>query len=113
MAQEIETTPRTTRNRVVHHWARVWLGKPITVDSRTRIHWEEQAGEVEVSVQEYGDPRWIEKLMADIIDVSQEFLLDAPEGFDSVRVRVMLYTHQTDGRNQKFTLEHIERPPTN
>lgn len=99
----------TLRPRTVRHWARVWLGRSDTVNGRYFIKWEPEAGEIEVSIQEYGDPRWIEKLFTDMISVSREYLADISAEYSTVRLRVNLYTHQADGRDQKFTLEHMER----
>lgn len=120
MAQDIDDTvddavedvvERTGRNRTVTHNARIWLGKPVTVEGRTRVQWVEENGEIEVVRQQYGQTGWFEELEHELIETAHELLEEAPPGYDSVRLRVVLYTHHPDGKNYKFTLEHIERPP--
>lgn len=113
MANELENNAvaeKVTHNRIVRHWARVWLGKPTLYNGQPRVQWTED-GEIEVSVQQYGNTRWMEELQADMARVSKELLIvEAPNGFDSVRLRINLYSH-IEGENQKFTLEKITRPP--
>lgn len=98
-----------TSTRIVRHWGRIWLGKSSTVNGRYYIAWEPEREEVEVSVQQYGDPHWIEKLFRDMITVAREYLDEASLDYSTVRIRVNLYSHQSDGKDQKFTLEHMER----
>ncbi len=99
---------KSSHNRTVHHWALCWLGRPAT-DGSHRYTWKPEPGEIEVSIQQYGDPRWIESLYTDMIETAREILEDNDPEYTSVRLRVNLYTHQPDGRDAKFTLEHIER----
>ncbi len=107
--EQLLDSPTPTRIRTVHHWARVWLGKISHNEGRFYTNWTEEAGETEVSVQTYGEPRWIEMLMADMIIVAKDILKEIDPEYGTVRLRVNLFTHQADGKNHKFTLEHLER----
>lgn len=104
---EIIDSSSSPPRRLVHHWATCWLGK-VSSEKDGWLAWEKQAGEFEVSVQEYGQPHWIEDLFSEMIDTGREILDDAPDMYTAVRLRVRLFSHRPNGSNAKFTLEHIE-----
>jgi hypothetical protein len=104
-----EVSEKPGKSLRVVHWAKYWIGKPASSPPSYRYTWVEQPGEIEVSIQQYGEPRWIEQLYVDMIETGQEILGEIAPEFDAVRLRVTLYTHQPDNRNYKFTLEHVER----
>lgn len=106
-----EATPRRRRTKVktVHHWAKCWYGTP-DMNNSMWYNWQVVPEEIEVTVQEYGDPKWAENLFTDLIDAGKELLDQAPEEVTATRLRVNLYSHRNDGSGDaRFTLEHITK----
>jgi hypothetical protein len=110
LEEALDTEPRAYRRRTktVHHWAKCWLGKPEPGNS-TWYAWVEEPAEIEVAVQEYGDPKWIENLFTDMIDAAKDLLAGSEPAVTAARLRVRLFSHRPDGDDARFTLEHIQK----
>jgi hypothetical protein len=102
-----ESTP-VRRTKTVHHWAQCWLGKPVPGNSLW-YDWQPEPDQIEVAVQEYGDPRWVENLFTDMIDAARDVLEESGPEFTAARLRVRLFSHRPDGTDARFTLEHIHK----
>lgn len=104
---EAESPVRRT-NKPVHHWAKCWLGRPVPGNSLW-YDWREEPDQIEVAVQEYGDPRWAENLFTEMIETAKDLLNEAEQSYTAARVRVRIFSHRPDGSDARFTLEHIQK----
>jgi len=102
--RRVDQNAQAHRKRAI--WARVWTSP---TPAHERPVWFSIEDEIEVVTLTAGDPDNLDRLCSSMVVAAQEMLSEQPDDVQAVRLRVLLATHDANGKAHRLPLDYVAR----